>query len=172
MCVDCACMSKWKQWEMDRVDLSMRTDSKDTMINNPPSHLFTDVALPLHGNWVLSDFNYWALKLVTGVKCSLVTDFIARYQYGVISNELIQPFTNRASISIGLYQLVTDMFNLCNGLYLTSKNLCNWRLRSLLPELHIGNRCCGGQPRGRPAALIGNGSQTTTVTHVGACNGR
>jgi hypothetical protein len=33
---------------MDRVDLSMRTDSKETMINKPPSHLFTDAALPLH----------------------------------------------------------------------------------------------------------------------------
>jgi hypothetical protein len=35
---------------MDRVDLSMRTDSMETMINNPLSHLFTDVALPLHGS--------------------------------------------------------------------------------------------------------------------------
>jgi hypothetical protein len=35
---------------MDRVDLSMRTDSKETMINKPPSHLFTDAALPLHGS--------------------------------------------------------------------------------------------------------------------------
>jgi hypothetical protein len=41
----------------------------------PPSHLFTDAALPLHCSWVLSNFNYWALKLVTGVKCSSVTDF-------------------------------------------------------------------------------------------------
>jgi hypothetical protein len=57
MCVDCACMSKWKQWEMDRVDLSMRTDSKETMINKPPSYLFTDTALPLHCSWVLSDFS-------------------------------------------------------------------------------------------------------------------
>jgi hypothetical protein len=57
MCVDCACMSKWKQWEMDRVDLSMRTDSKETMINKPPSYLFTDAALPLHCSRVLSDFN-------------------------------------------------------------------------------------------------------------------
>jgi hypothetical protein len=32
----------------DRVDLSMRTDSKETMINKPPSHLFTAAALPLH----------------------------------------------------------------------------------------------------------------------------
>jgi hypothetical protein len=76
MGVDCACMSKWKQWEMDRVDQSMRTNSTETMINKPLSHFFTDVALLLHGNWVLSDFNYWALKLVTGVKCSSVIDFI------------------------------------------------------------------------------------------------
>jgi hypothetical protein len=52
----------------------------------PLSHLLTDAALLLHCSWVLSDFNYWALKLVTGVKCSSVTDFIARYQYRVISN--------------------------------------------------------------------------------------
>jgi hypothetical protein len=50
MCVDCACMSKWKQREMDRVDLSMMTDSKETMTNKPPSHLCTDAALPLHGS--------------------------------------------------------------------------------------------------------------------------
>jgi hypothetical protein len=54
MCVDCDYMSKWKQWEMDRVDLSMSTDSKETMINKPPSHLFTDAALLLHDSWVLS----------------------------------------------------------------------------------------------------------------------
>jgi hypothetical protein len=78
MRVDCACMSKWKQREMDRVDLSMRTNSKETMINKPPSHLFTEAVLPLHSSRVLSDFNYWALKLVTGVKCSSVTDFIAQ----------------------------------------------------------------------------------------------
>jgi hypothetical protein len=71
--------------------LSMRTDSKETMINKPPSHLFTDAVLPLHSSLVLSDYNYWALKLVTGVKCSSVTDFIARYQYRVISNGLKQP---------------------------------------------------------------------------------
>jgi hypothetical protein len=34
----------------DRVDLSMRIDSKETMINKPPSHLFTAIALPLHGS--------------------------------------------------------------------------------------------------------------------------
>jgi hypothetical protein len=33
-----------------QVDLSMRTDSKETMINKPPSHLFTAAALPLHGS--------------------------------------------------------------------------------------------------------------------------
>jgi hypothetical protein len=35
---------------MGRVDLSMRTDSKETMINKPLSHLFTDATLPLHGS--------------------------------------------------------------------------------------------------------------------------
>jgi hypothetical protein len=68
---------------------------------------------------VLSDFNYWALKLVICVKCSSVTDFIARYQYGVDSNGPKQPVTDRALISNGLYELVTDRFNLCNGLYFT-----------------------------------------------------
>jgi hypothetical protein len=33
----------------DGVDLSMRTDTKETMINKPLSHLFTAAALPLHG---------------------------------------------------------------------------------------------------------------------------
>jgi hypothetical protein len=78
-------------------------NSKETIINKPPSHLCTNVTLPLHGGWMLLDFNYWALKLETGVKCSSVTDFIARYQYGVISNELKQPVTDRALISNGLY---------------------------------------------------------------------
>jgi hypothetical protein len=57
---------------------------------------------------------------------------------------------------------------LCNGLYLTSvtKNSFNGRLRSPLPEVHIGNGRCGGQPRGHPGALIGNERQTTTVTDV------
>jgi hypothetical protein len=65
------------------------------------------------------------------------------------------------------------MFNLCNGLYLTSvtKNLCNRHLRSPLPEVHIGNGRCGGQPQGRPGAFIGNERQTTTATDVGGCNG-
>jgi hypothetical protein len=35
---------------MDPVDVSMRTDSKEMMINKPPSHLFIDAALPLHGS--------------------------------------------------------------------------------------------------------------------------
>jgi hypothetical protein len=34
----------------DGVDMSMRTDSKETMINKPPSHLFTAAALPLPDN--------------------------------------------------------------------------------------------------------------------------
>jgi hypothetical protein len=83
-----------------------------------------------------------------GVKCSSVTDFIERYQYGVISDVLKQPVTNRALISNGLYELVTDKFNLCNRLYLTSvtKNSCNWRLRDRYQN-HIVNGRCGGQPR-------------------------
>jgi hypothetical protein len=91
----------------------------------------------------------------------------------VISNGLKQLVTDRALISNGLYELVTDRFKLCNRLDLTSvtKNSCNWHLRRPLPEVHTGNECCGGQPRGRPAALIYNGCQTTTVTNVGACNG-
>jgi hypothetical protein len=91
-----------------------------------------------------------------------------------ISNGLKQPVTDRPLIGNGLYKPVTDRFNICNRLYLTSvtKNLCNARLRSPLPEVHIGNGHCGGQPRGRPGALIGNGRQTTTVTDVGGCNGR
>jgi hypothetical protein len=53
-----------------------------------------------------------------------------------------------------------------------TKNSCNGHLRSPLPEVHIGNGHCGGQPRGRPGALIGSGRQTTTVTDVVGCNGR
>jgi hypothetical protein len=83
----------------------------------------------------------------------------------LISNELKQPVTDRVLISNGLYELVTDRFNLCSGLYLTSvtKNSCNRRLRRPLPEVHIGNGRCGGQPRSWPAALICNGHQVTTV---------
>jgi hypothetical protein len=82
------------------------------------------------------------------IKCSLVTNFIARYQYRVISNRLKQPVTYRALISNGLYELVTDRFNVCNGLYLTfvTKTSCSGRLRRSLPEVHIGKGCWGGQP--------------------------
>jgi hypothetical protein len=91
----------------------------------------------------------------------------------VISNRLKQPVTDRVLINNGLYELVTDRFNLCNGLYLTSvtKDSFNGHLRRPLPEVHIGNGSCGGQPRGRPGTLICNGRQVTTVTDVGACNG-
>jgi hypothetical protein len=70
------------------------------------------------------------------------------------------------------YNPLTVKFNFCNGLDLSSvtTNSCNWRLRSPLPQVHIGNGRSGGQPRDRPAALMGNGRQTTTVTDVGACN--
>jgi hypothetical protein len=76
-------------------------------------------------------------------------------------------------IGNGLYEPVTDRFNLCNRLDLmfVTKNSCNVCLRSLLPEVHIGNGRCGGQPQGRPTALMSNGHQTTTVRDVGASNG-
>jgi hypothetical protein len=88
-------------------------------------------------------------------------DFIACYQYRVISNGLKQPVIDRALTSNGLYELITDRFNLCNGLYLTSvtKISCNGHLRRPLPEVHIGNGCCGGQPWGRPATLIYKGTK-------------
>jgi hypothetical protein len=91
-----------------------------------------------------------------------------------MSNGLKQPVTDRALVSNGLYKPVTDRFNICNGLSLTSvtKNLCNGRLRSPLPEVHIGNGRCGGQPPGHLGALIGNRCQTTTITDVSGCNGR
>jgi hypothetical protein len=91
-----------------------------------------------------------------------------------IYNGLKQSVTNRALIGNRIYKPVTYRFNICNGLSSTSvtKNLCNGRLRSPLPEVHIGNGCCGGQPLGRPGALIGNRRQTTTITDVGGCNGR
>jgi hypothetical protein len=90
-----------------------------------------------------------------------------------ISNRLKQPITGRALIGNKLYKPITDRFNICNELYLTSvtKNLCNGRLRIILPEVHIGNGRCGGQPWGLPSALIGNRRQTTSVTDVGGCNG-
>jgi hypothetical protein len=89
----------------------------------------------------------------------------------VISNGLKWPITDRALISNGHYELVTDRLNLCNGLDLTSitKNSCNGCLRRPLPEVYIGNGRCGVQPRGWPAVLISNGHQTTIVTDVGAC---
>jgi hypothetical protein len=46
-----------------------------------------------------------------------VTDFIARYQYRVISNGLKKPVTDRALIGNRLYKPVTDRFNICNGLF-------------------------------------------------------
>jgi hypothetical protein len=45
-----------------------------------------------------------------------LTDFIARYQYRVISNGL-KPITDRVLIGNGLYKPVTDRFNICNGLF-------------------------------------------------------
>jgi hypothetical protein len=91
----------------------------------------------------------------------------------VISNGLKQLVIDRALISNGLYELVTNRFDLCNRLDLTSvtKNSCNGRLKRPLPEVHIGNVRCGGQPWGQHAALICNGRQITTVIDVGARNG-
>jgi hypothetical protein len=91
----------------------------------------------------------------------------------VISNGLKEFVTDRVLIGNRFYEPVTERFNICNGLNLTSvtKNFGNGRLRIPLPEVLIGNRCCGGEPRGRPTALMGNGRQTTIVTDVGACNG-
>jgi hypothetical protein len=139
----------------DRVDLSMRTDSKETMINKPPSHLFTVVALPLHASEECSQTSNGRQMLIGNRLYSTLPITV------VISNGLKQPVIDRAFISNGLYELVTDRFNLCNGLYLThvTMNSCNERLRRPLPEVHIRNRCCGCQPRGRPAALICNRRQ-------------
>jgi hypothetical protein len=66
----------------------------------------------------------------------------------MISNGLKQPVTDRALIGNGLYKPVTNRFNICNRLYLTSvtKNLCNGRLRSLLPEVHIGTGVMEANP--------------------------
>jgi hypothetical protein len=44
-------------------------------------------------------------------------DFIARYQYRVISNELKQPVTDRPFIGNGLYKPITDRFNICNEIF-------------------------------------------------------
>jgi hypothetical protein len=111
-----------------------------------------------------------------------------RLQYEIIGNGLYSPLPiqqrsvtdlklpaiDRALIGNGLYKTVTDRFNICNGISLTSvtKNSCNGHLRRPLPNVHIGKWHCGGQPRGRPGVLIGNGRQTTTVTNVGGCNRR
>jgi hypothetical protein len=56
--------------------------------------------------------------------------------------------------------------------HLTSgtKNTCNWRLRSPLPDILIGNGRCGGEVGVELAALMGNGRQTKTVTDGGPCN--
>jgi hypothetical protein len=93
-----------------------------------------------------------------------------------ISNGLEEPVIDRALalISNGLYYSLPIGLTSVTGSYLTSvtKISCNGRLRSPLPEVHIGNGRCGGQPRGHPGTLIGNGCQTTTVTDVGGCNGR
>jgi hypothetical protein len=158
---------------MDRVDLSMRTDSKETMINKPPSHLFTDATLPLHGSCALRDFKLLGSQTSNRRQMLVGNGLYSTLPIRRISDRLKQPVTDRAFISNGLYLFVTDRFNLCNGLYLTSvtKNSCNGRLRSPLPEVHIGNGCCGGHPRGRPGALISNGHQTITATDVGGCNG-
>jgi hypothetical protein len=51
-----------------------------------------------------------------------------------------------------------------------TKNTCNKRLRSPLPEVLIGNGCCGGEVGVESAALMGNGSKTTTFTDVGPYN--
>jgi hypothetical protein len=59
-----------------------------------------------------------------------------------------------------------------SSLTFVTNNFCNGRLRSLLPEVHIGNGHCGGQPRGCPGALVGNRRQTTTVIDVSGCNRR
>jgi hypothetical protein len=91
----------------------------------------------------------------------------------VISKGLKDPIADRVLTNKGFYEPVADRFNFCNGLALfyVTTNSCNGRLRSPLPEAHIGNGRSGGKPRGRPVALMGNGHQTRTVTNVGACNG-
>jgi hypothetical protein len=137
--VCCLCLYVKMEPMRDGPDLSMRTNSKETIINKPLSHLFTADTLPLHDR----------------KECSLTL------------------ITDRVLISNRFYELAIDMFNLCNGLYLTSviKNSCNGCLRRPLLEVHIGNRRCGGQPWCRPAALICHGRQVTTITDLGACNG-
>jgi hypothetical protein len=80
MCVDCACMSKWKQWEIELTCQWGQTQRRWWFTNLclicslPPRSRFTAVKSAIR-------LNYWALRLVMGVKCSLVTDFIARVTY-------------------------------------------------------------------------------------------
>jgi hypothetical protein len=85
---------------------------------------------------------------------------------------MLKSVTDRPLIGNGLYKPITTRFNICNRLSLTSvtKNSCNGRIISPLPKVHIGNERCGGHPRCRPGALMGNGRQTKTVTDVVGCN--
>jgi hypothetical protein len=103
MCVHCACMSKWKQWQMDRVDQSMRTDSKEMMINKLPSHLFTDAVLPLHCSWVLSDFNIFLGSQTSNERQMLISN-------GLYSTLLIrqQSVTDLSSPLLIRHWSVTD----------------------------------------------------------------
>jgi hypothetical protein len=66
----------------------------------------------------------------------------------VISNGLKEPVTDRALIGNGFYKPFTDRFNFCNRLAFTSvtMNSCNIRLRSPLPEVHIGNGVVEANP--------------------------
>jgi hypothetical protein len=110
-----------------------------------------------------------------------------RLQCEIIGNRLYSPLPTRqrsvtdfSSPLLIVHWSVTDFTSplligltfVTGSLTFVTKNLCNGCLRSPLPEVHIGNGRCGGQPRGRPDALIGNGRQTTTVTDVGGCYGR
>jgi hypothetical protein len=118
MCVDCAYMSKWKQWEMDRVDLSVSTDSKETMINKPPSHLFTDAALPLHYSWVLSYFNIllgsqtsnWRQMLIGNRLYSMLP--IRQRSVMDLSSPLLIRHWSVSSLPIGL-TFVMGSFDIC-----------------------------------------------------------
>jgi hypothetical protein len=51
----------------DRVDLSMRTDSMETMINKPLSHSFTAATLPLHDSEECSQTLIIGLSDITGI---------------------------------------------------------------------------------------------------------
>jgi hypothetical protein len=50
ICVCWLCLYVETEAMRDGVDLSVWTDSKEMMINKPPSHLFTTAALPLHSS--------------------------------------------------------------------------------------------------------------------------